>query len=91
MNGKHLGANKMDRQYNVSNIDFSGEWMIISVNGETYQISIAQASEKLAKATHIERKMYRISPSGYGIHWYAIDEDLTTQGLIKLAAIVKTA
>jgi len=35
--------------------------------------------------------MYRISPSGYGIHWYAIDEDLTTQGLIKLAEISKTA
>jgi len=35
--------------------------------------------------------MYRISPSSYGIHWYAIDEDLTTQGLIKLAEIFKTA
>jgi len=35
--------------------------------------------------------MYRISPSGYGIHWYAIDEDLTTKGLIQLAAISKTA
>jgi hypothetical protein len=39
----------------------------------------------------MERKMYRISTSGYGIHWYAIDEDLTTKGLIKLAEIAKTA
>ncbi len=35
--------------------------------------------------------MYHICPSSYGIHWYVIDEDLTTQGLIKLAAIAKTA
>jgi len=58
----------MDKQYNVSNIDFNAEWIILSVDGKTYQIPIAQASKRLAQATDIERKMYRISPSGYGIH-----------------------
>jgi hypothetical protein len=91
MNGKHLGINKMDKQCSVSNIDFNGDLMILSVDGKTYQIPILQASKRLTQATDIERKMYRISPSGYGIHWYAIDEDLTTQGLIKLAEIAKTA
>jgi hypothetical protein len=91
MNGKHLGIGKMDKQYNVLNIDFNGELMILSVDEKTYQIPIAQASKRLAQATDIERKMYRISPSGYGIHWSAIDEDLTTKGLIKLAEIAKTA
>jgi len=81
----------MDKQYNISSIDFREEWIILSVNEETYQIPIAQASKKLAQATDVERKMYRISPSGYGIHWYAIDEDLTTKGLIKLATIAQTA
>ena len=81
----------MDKQYNVSNIDFNGELMILSVDEKTYQIPIAQASKRLAQATDIERKMYHISPSGYGIHWSAIDEDLTTKGLIKLAEISKTA
>jgi beta-xylosidase len=91
MNGKHLGIGKMDKQYNVLNIDFNGELMILSVDEKTYQIPITQASKRLAQATDIERKMYRISPSGYGIHWSAIDEDLTTKGLIKLAEISKTA
>ncbi len=81
----------MDKQYNVSNIEFRGEWIILSVNEETYQIPIAQASKKLAQATDIERKMYRISPSGYGIHWYVIDEDLTIKGLIKLATVTQIA
>jgi len=81
----------MDKQHNILSIDFVGEWMILSVDGQTYQIPINQASKRLAQATDIERKMYRISPSGYGIHWYAIDEDLTTKGLIQLAAISKTA
>ncbi len=81
----------MDKQYNVSNIDFSGEWMILSVNEEIFEIPIVQASKKLAQAIDIERRMYRISPSGYGIHWYAIDEDITTNGLIKLATVAQTA
>ncbi len=81
----------MDKQYNILDIDFVGEWIILSADGQTYQIPINQASKRLAQATDIERKMYRISPSGYGIHWYAIDEDLTTKGLIQLAAISKIA
>jgi hypothetical protein len=78
----------MDKHYNISNIDFNGEWMTLSVDGQTYQIPVAQASKRLALATDTERKIYQISPSGYGIHWYAIDEDLTTKGLIKLGAII---
>ena len=91
MNGKHLGIKKMDKQYNISNIEFSGKFIVISVDGKTHKIPIVQASKRLAEATDIEREMYCISPSGYGIHWYAIDEDLTTKGLIKLAEIAKTA
>jgi hypothetical protein len=91
MNGKYLGVSKMDKHYNVSKIEFSGEWIILSVDGEVYQIQIDQASRRLAQATDIERKMYRVSPSGYGIHWYAINEDLTTKRLINLAEIAKTA
>ncbi|WP_200888897.1 DUF2442 domain-containing protein [Aphanizomenon flos-aquae] len=91
MNGKHLEIGKMDKQYNISNIDFNGELMILSVDEKTYQIPIIQASKRLAQATDMDHKMYRISTSGYGIHWYAIDEDLTTKGLIKLAEIAKTA
>ncbi|MEQ9357564.1 DUF2442 domain-containing protein [Coleofasciculus chthonoplastes] len=91
MNGKDLRINKMDKEYNISNIEFSEEFIVIAVDGKTYKIPIVKASKRLAEATDIERKMYRISPSGYGIHWYAIDEDLTTKGLIKLAEIAKTA
>jgi hypothetical protein len=36
-------------------------------------------------ATEAERNFYKISPSGYGIHWPAIDEDLSIKGLINLA------
>ncbi len=81
----------MDKKHSISKIDFSGEWMILSVDEQTYQIQISLASKRLAKASDLERKMYRFSPSGYGIHWYAIDEDLTTKRLIQLAKTAKIA
>ena len=40
-------------------------------------------SKKLLNASDIERMLYKISPSGYGIHWPLIDEDLSIQALIQ--------
>ncbi|RYX81481.1 DUF2442 domain-containing protein, partial [bacterium] len=31
----------------------------------------------------VEREMYRISSSGYGIHWPLIDEDLSVNGILR--------
>ena len=31
-----------------------------------------------------ERNTYEISPSGYGIHWSLIDEDLSIDGLLEI-------
>lgn len=77
----------MSKQHDVQRLDFDDEQMYITVDGRTYEIPIAQASSRLANATHAERCQYRIAPSGYGIHWIAIDEDLSINGLLKLAAV----
>jgi len=36
----------------------------------------------LVKATEIERTTFEISPSGYGIYWPLLDEDLSIDGLL---------
>ena len=38
---------------------------------------------KLLKATPKERAQWEICGGGYGIHWPAIDEDLSTEGLLR--------
>jgi len=40
---------------------------------------------RLAQASERDRQLYRIAPSGYGIHWMALDEDLSIQGLLTIA------
>ena len=38
---------------------------------------------RLLTATDEQRKNWRISSGGYGIHWEDVDEDLSTEGLLR--------
>jgi hypothetical protein len=38
---------------------------------------------KLLNASPKQRKNWRIAGGGYGIHWPEIDEDLSTEGLLR--------
>jgi hypothetical protein len=38
---------------------------------------------RLSNATPEQRKNWQISGGGYGIHWEDIDEDLSTEGLLR--------
>jgi hypothetical protein len=69
--------------HNVQQIDFEGTNMVLGVDGQVYRINLASVSERLARAGDAARRSYSVSPSGYGIHWPGIDEDLTIDGLIE--------
>lgn len=75
----------MNKQHDVQNLIFEGQWMILTVDHQTYRLPIDQASSRLAHASETERNLYQVSPSGYGIHWPMLDEDLSINGLIRLA------
>lgn len=45
---------------------------------------------KLLGATEAERNNWLISGGGYGIHWPDIDEDLSTEGLLRGAPAPRT-
>ena len=38
---------------------------------------------RLLNATQAQRENWRIAGGGYGIHWEEIDEDLSTEGLLR--------
>jgi hypothetical protein len=66
-------------------IDFEGTKMVLTVDGQVYRVDLPSVSARLANANEAARRSYSISPSGYGVHWPEIDEDLTIDGLIKSA------
>jgi len=78
----------MDKIYNISDVQFDNEFLIIKVDNSILKVRISDASNKLAKASDLERNDYKVSPSGYGIHWNRLDEDLSINGLLNLARSV---
>lgn len=81
----------MSKQHEVEGIDFEGDWMILTVDGQVYRLPLSQVSDRLVNASEVDRKIYRIAPSGYGIHWLTLDEDLSIQGLLRLAKMQSQA
>jgi hypothetical protein len=72
----------MEKFFDISDISFVGDYLIIVINNQEYKFAIKEISEKLSNADLIERQKFIISPSGYGIHWPTLDEDLSINGLL---------
>ena len=68
--------------YKISQIYFDQDNLVLVLNDQKYFFKINEISYKLAKADEQERNNFKISPSGYGIHWPSIDEDLSINGLL---------
>ena len=69
----------------IDEITFDLNTMFLKVDGKTISIPLESVSKKLLMADEVQRELYTISPSGYGIHWPMIDEDLSIDFLIKSA------
>ena len=69
--------------HKIEKIRFSQDFVMLNIDGNELIIPLDKLSRKLKSATEIEREMYKISPSGYGIHWPLIDEDLSIDGILR--------
>jgi hypothetical protein len=56
--------------------------LIVTTEAATVSIPWDQCSVRLARASFAERSRAKLSPSGYGIHWPLIDEDLAVGPLL---------
>ena len=75
----------MNQFHKVEAVEFDGGTTILRADGEVYRVPTAAASERLAQASPTAQRSFRVSPSGYGIHWPELDEDLSVDGLIRVA------
>jgi hypothetical protein len=69
--------------HKIEKIHFNQDFIMLNIDGNELTIPLDKLSGKLKSATDIEREMYKISPSGYGIHWPLIDEDLSIDGILR--------
>ena len=75
--------NNMIATHNIEKLNFEANLMILQIDGKEIKLNLEKLSSKLYNANKIERELYKISPSGYGIHWPLIDEDISIEAILK--------
>jgi hypothetical protein len=63
-------------------IETTPEALIVITESGPVSIPWEKCSERVARASLVERSRAELTPSGYGIHWPLIDEDLAVGPLL---------
>ena len=67
----------------VKNVRFTDDTIAVDlIDGRTIIVPLAWYP-RLLDATVEQRRNWQLSGAGYGIHWPDIDEDLSTEGLLR--------
>lgn len=75
----------MGKVHVVQSVHVDDTYLYLTVDGQAYRLRWSDCSSRLVKATLPQRKRLEVSPSGYGIHWPDVDEDLAVSPLIEHA------
>ena len=67
-------------------IETTPDALILIMASGPVSIPWERCSARLARASWMKRSRAELSPSGYGIHWPLIDEDLAVGPLLLAAA-----
>ena len=77
----------MNEFHTVQDVLFVGDTMKMTVDGKVHYFKLKEVSLTLLHASEAERTRFEISPSGYGIHWPLLDEDLSIDGLLGIVHV----
>ena len=75
----------------VADVKFTRDTLSVALrDGRTITVPLAWYP-RLLGATATQRKNWRVAGGGYGIHWPDVDEDLSTEGLLRGAPAPRPA
>ena len=69
--------------HNIQALTFDKQFIYLKIDGKELKAPLEKVSKKLKEADDFQKLFYKVSPSGYGIHWPLIDEDLSVDALLK--------
>jgi hypothetical protein len=72
----------MEKVYKISSVKITKKYLLLIIDNQEYKFLLSDVSDRLFRASEYEKNDFRISPSGYGIHWRLIDEDISINGLL---------
>jgi hypothetical protein len=75
----------------VADVKFTRDTLSVALkDGRTITVPLVWYP-RLFSATVAQRKNWKIAGGGYGIHWPDVDEDLSTEGLLRGAPASRPA
>ena len=77
----------MNKLHKLKNIHIEDNSLCLNIDGKDLKVDLKSISLVLASANNKERAEFEVSPSGYGIHWPLIDEDISINGLLGIKHI----
>ena len=78
-----MGTLALGADERVADVDVSDDVLSVSLmDGRTISVPLAWYP-RLLNATRKQRQNWQVAGGGYGIHWPDIDEDLSTEGLLR--------
>jgi len=72
----------MKKHHSVEVAEINESILKARIDGKEYIFELEKISKKLNAADINEKNAFVVSPSGYGISWPSIDEDLSIDGLL---------
>ena len=73
----------MSKYHDVQGVMVDNQgYLRLEIDGKVFSFLLAEISERLAEASPDQQQIFQVSPSGYGIHWPLIDEDISIDGLL---------
>jgi len=75
----------MNRVHEIGRVHFENDCMRVQIDGKEHVFDLKKISPRLLHSSSEQRAKYEVSPSGYGIHWPLIDEDLSVDGLLGIS------
>lgn len=70
------------KYHDISVVKVTATELQLSIGGEMKFFSLPDVSRLVAEASDAERQLVEVSPSGYGLHWPLLDEDISIDGLL---------
>lgn len=78
-----MGILALEADERVKDVQVTEDTLSVSLmDGRTISVPLAWYP-RLFNATPEQRKNWQVCGGGYGIHWPDIDEDLSTEGLLR--------
>jgi len=78
-----MGTLALNADERVESVEFTEEFLVVSLkDGRRISVPL-EWYPRLAHASAAQLFNWRVCGGGYGIHWPDLDEDLSTEGLLR--------